>query len=87
MAKRGTQQDDEPDGTLVVDLEKYCIPDGTRCVSDLICVCERYCFVISWHVLCLYRHIAKRDDLCLKRPTVLKKLSYKSSLRSTTHLF
>ena len=39
VAKRGTQQDDEPDGTLVVDLEKYSIPDGTRFVSDLIRVC------------------------------------------------
>ena len=32
VARRGTQEDDEPDGTLVVDLEKYSIPDGTRCV-------------------------------------------------------
>ena len=47
MAKRGTQQDDEPDGTLVVDLEKYSIPDGTRCVWDVVRVCERYYFVIS----------------------------------------
>ena len=52
MAKRGTQQDDEPDGTLVVDLEKYCIPDGTRCVSDVIRVCERH-FIISWRFVSL----------------------------------
>jgi len=47
VARRGSQEDDEPDGTLVVDLEKYSIPDGTRCVSDVIRVCERYYFVIS----------------------------------------
>jgi len=33
VARRGTQEDDEPDGTLVVDLEKYSIPDGTRSVT------------------------------------------------------
>ena len=56
VAKRGTQQDDEPDGALVVDLEKYSIPDGTRCVSDLIRVFERYCLVISWRVVSLSPH-------------------------------
>ena len=35
MAKRGTQQDDEPDCSMVVDLEKYSIPDGTRYVDGL----------------------------------------------------
>jgi len=47
VARRGTQDNDEPDGTLVVDLEKYSIPDGTRCVSDVTRICEGFYFVIS----------------------------------------
>ena len=57
MASRGTQENDEPDGTLVVDLEKYSIPDGTRCVSDVIRVCVRVS-ILSFlsGVLCLSCH-------------------------------
>ncbi|KAJ7355131.1 hypothetical protein OS493_027920 [Desmophyllum pertusum] len=33
VAKRGTQEDEDPDITMVVDLEKYAIPDGTRNVT------------------------------------------------------
>ncbi|KAL9960225.1 hypothetical protein ACROYT_G033653 [Oculina patagonica] len=33
VAKRGTQDDEEPDTTIVVDLEKFSIPDGTRNVT------------------------------------------------------
>ena len=32
MAKRDVQEDTEADYTMEVDLEKYSIPDGTRCV-------------------------------------------------------
>lgn len=33
MAKRDVQEDTEADYTMEVDLEKYSIPDGTRCVT------------------------------------------------------
>ena len=35
MAKRGTQEDEQPDTTIVVDLEKYSIPDGTRYIRGI----------------------------------------------------
>ena len=37
VTKRGTQEDEDPDITMVVDLEKYAIPDGTRCVCGIRC--------------------------------------------------
>ena len=33
MAKRDIHEGEEPDCAMVVDLEKYSIPDGTRCVT------------------------------------------------------
>ena len=35
VAKRGTQEDEQPDTTIVVDLEKYSIPDGTRYIRGI----------------------------------------------------
>ena len=35
MAKRGNQEDEQADTTIVVDVENYSIPDGTRCVSGI----------------------------------------------------
>jgi len=75
VARRGTQEDDEPDGTLVVDLEKYSIPDGTRCVSEVLSICKIYCFAFSQR-FGRYRYFPRRNDLCSKHPTVLKFINF-----------
>ena len=45
-----------------------------RGVSQMLSVFVRDIILSFLGVLCLYRHFSKRNDLCLKRPNVLKKL-------------